>query len=167
MHTEPFACPRCEYEIHGDPGAWFATCPKCDARLLRRPALGWQLLTQAELDRLEVIDLRWHKEKDSYRVWDRMGSRLPSIIGSILGLLAFMGGGAFLIWWGRTQQAPAQCEQTSLIGLFIMLLGGGYAVSSVIKASQYGDAYKDYQRRRLEAVLQSPPVASDAIQRRP
>jgi hypothetical protein len=125
------------------------------------------------LDRLELIDLRWHKEKDNYRVWDRMGSRIPSIVGSVLSLAVFVGLGIFLIGWGRTEQPPGERDKTMMLGLFILLLGGGYSLISLIKAREYRDAYRAYLRRRLECVLHptspdnSPAVYSEATQRDP
>jgi hypothetical protein len=160
MHFEPFACPRCHYLIHGDPGACFATCPECRGRLVCWPERGWQLLTQAELDRLELIDLRWHKEKDNYRVWDRMGSRIPSIVGSILALVAAVASGAVLIWWDRANLPPAEREQRTMIGTLFIVLGGGFCLCSLAKAQQYRDAHAAYQQRRLQAIVQGSDTYS-------
>jgi hypothetical protein len=158
-----------------DPQDDFATCPNCSARNVRRTevGLGWQELTQKEVERLELIDLRWHKEKDNYRVWDRMGARIPSIVASVLSLTVFVGLGIFLIWWGRTEQPPGERDKNMMIGLFILLLGGGYSLISLIKSLEYRDAYRAYLRRRLECVFHptspdnSPAADSEAIERDP
>jgi len=150
---ETMSCPSCGTENHPDSWDDFITCHRCKARLVRR-GRGWEELTGAELQRLELIDLRWHAERDRYKVWDRPGSTVPSVLGSVLQLVVFIGGAIGLFWWARTKAPGPDRERDIMIALIIGVAGGLYSLYRLIVAREYTKAYDDYRRRRLESVLQ-------------
>lgn len=161
------ACGRCGTRSHPDPGTVFFTCYQCNAQLVCRRSLGrgWEVLTPTEMERVRIIDLEWHVEQDRYKVWDRMGMRLPSTAGSIFWAIA---GGALGCWIvSQALGAPPGAERDRLLfyGATAIFMTGAYALYSLAKAREHAAAYEAYQQRRLMAVLNpaAEPGATPSI----
>jgi hypothetical protein len=151
---EAMTCTRCGTVSH--PEAWddFVTCYHCNARLVRRTAIGrgWEELTAVELERLRILDLEWYVERDQYRAWDNWGGHIPSVLGSSCGLIAGVALGLWLLIEGRQQPPGVASDKLGGLGVAALILIG-LSLNGLIKALGYRSAYPAYYRRRLEAVL--------------
>jgi hypothetical protein len=155
MFNEAVSCGKCGAESHPDAGSAFFTCYKCDAQLVCRSVVGrgWEVLTPAEVERLRILDLEWHVERDKYKIWDRMGWFIPNAVGGLFWIIVGLAFGSWLLAQAIGTQPGPERDRWLLYGAASIFGVGGYGLYGLMKAKDYTTAYSSYQERRLAAVL--------------
>lgn len=101
-----------------------------------------------EQNDVAALDRAWAAERERYMVTGRYGNRYIPNKGSslIVGFVVAIGGMMWTIM-AANMGAPAFFPA---FGVLFTLVGLGISVFSYMKADEYGKAYAQYRRRRME-----------------
>jgi hypothetical protein len=126
---------------------------------------GWEVLTPTELQRVRIVDLEWHVEREKYKIWDRMGWYIPNVAGSLFWVIVGFAFGGWLLSQALGTQPGAERDRWLLYGAASIFLVGGYGLYGMMKAKEFGTGYTSYQQRRLAAVFNptAPSAAEPAV----
>lgn len=135
------------------------------ARLLARssdesPAAGADALSAA-VEHLHVwneiiqLDLDWERERESYMVRGRYGSRNPPSEELVVIQVVFLIGFGFYIMFSASETGVTGLFL--LIGLVFIIFGVGSGVFSFKKASAYKQAKQRYTERRKQLAARRSP----------
>jgi hypothetical protein len=99
------------------------------------------------------LDREWELERNNYMVQGRYNTYLPGKASSLIGGVVVALFGAFwtAMAFGITQHAgPGFVSLFPLFGVLFIVLGVATSIHGFAKATQYQNAYRNYQERRRE-----------------
>ena len=103
---------------------------------------------------LAQLDREWELERENYMVVGKYGRKhIPGKVSSVLGGFFIVGFGIFWTVMAASMTGFGGAGVLSifpLFGVLFILFGAGMSIVAFIKAGQYEEAQKRYQRRRQE-----------------
>ena len=167
MDTVPLNCNGCGAALEVGPGANYATCGHCGARLAVRrtasatytevldrigratDAMAGHLATIARETAVERIDREWDEERA------KLGGSEPRTRAGAIGMALFMA--AFGVWWTVSALSDGAPAIMVVFGLVFVGFALAFAFAGGGGSGAYREAEARYRRRRAEALGQDPP----------
>jgi DNA-directed RNA polymerase subunit RPC12/RpoP len=171
VETVPLNCNGCGAPLEVAAGANYATCGHCGARLAVKrtgsaaytevlekldrttEAIAGHLAELTRQNEVERIDREWERERASYLITGKHGSRsLPTQRAGVM--IALVMGGFGLIWTAFAASfAPFPFP---LFGLLFVAFAVYTGLSQVKSAEKLAEAEARYHQRRAEALRKDP-----------
>ena len=107
---------------------------------------------------LAQIDREWGMERENYMVAGKYGQYIPNKVSSVFGGIFLVGFGIF--WTAMVSPVMGSggagvLSIFPLFGVFFILFSVGTSIRAFVKAGQYEEAQKRYQRCRREILNKS------------